>query len=60
MRPGARGSEPPLGQEETGRVWEPGDVIRNAAGSTHSFRAISDEPFVFVVAVHEGIRFTNR
>lgn len=47
------------GQEDTGRVWEPGDVIRNPAGSTHSFRAISDEPFVFVVAAHEGIRFTN-
>ncbi len=47
------------GQEDTGRVWEPGDVIRNPAGSSHAFRAISDEPFVFVVVVHEGIRFTR-
>jgi quercetin dioxygenase-like cupin family protein len=47
------------GEEDTGRVWEPGDVIRNPAGSSHSFRAISEEPFLFVVVVHEGIRFAR-
>lgn len=46
-------------REDTGRLWEPGDLVHNPAGSRHSFRVLSPEPFLFFVVVHEGIDFEN-
>jgi len=46
-------------EEETGVVWEPGDIVHNAAGSTHAFRAIGDEPFVFAVVLADGIEIVE-
>ena len=47
------------GLEDTGRHWEPGDLIRNPAGSAHSFRSVGEEPFVFAIVLHAGIRFSD-
>jgi quercetin dioxygenase-like cupin family protein len=46
-------------EEDTGRVWEPGDLVCNPAGSVHSFRASGPEPFAFVVVLHEGLEFVR-
>ncbi len=42
-------------QEDSGRFWEPGDILHEPPGSVHGFRALGDEPFVFAVVLHEGI-----
>lgn len=47
------------GLEDTGRHWQPGDLIRNPAGSAHSLRSVGEEPFVFAIVLHAGIRFSD-
>jgi quercetin dioxygenase-like cupin family protein len=47
------------GLEDSGRRWQPGDLIRNPAGSAHSFRSVGEEPFVFAIVLREGIRFSD-
>ncbi len=42
-------------REDSGRVWAPGDVVRNAAGSEHRFQALGPEPFVFIAVLYGGI-----
>ena len=42
-------------QEDSGRFWEPGDILYKPPGSVHGFCALGDEPFVFAVVLHEGI-----
>ncbi len=46
-------------EEDSGRVWRPGDLVRNPAGSVHAFRALGPEPFVFAVVLHDGIDFED-
>ena len=48
-----------LAQEDTGRLWRPGDLVHSSAGTSHSYRSIGDEPFVFAVVLYGGIRFTS-
>jgi quercetin dioxygenase-like cupin family protein len=48
-----------LGEEDTGRLWRPGDLVQSSAGSSHAYRSIGDEPFVFAVVLYGGIRFTS-
>jgi quercetin dioxygenase-like cupin family protein len=43
--------------EGSGAVFEPGDVVVRAPNSVHDFRAIGEEPFVFVVVLGDGIEF---
>ena len=42
-------------REDGGRLWNPGDLVRNTRGSEHSFEVIGDEPFVFVVVLDDWI-----
>jgi putative transcriptional regulator len=42
-------------EDETGAVWEPGDLVHRAADSVHAFRVLGDEPFVFAIVLHDGI-----
>lgn len=44
-------------EEDSGSVWLPGDLVHRPAGSAHGFRTLGDEPFVFAVAVHDGIEY---
>ncbi len=41
-------------QEDSGKIWVPGDLVYKAAGSTHAFRLIGDEALIFAVVLHEG------
>lgn len=43
-------------EEGTGRVWKPGDLVHSEAGSTHEFRSVGREPFVFVVVLEAPIK----
>jgi quercetin dioxygenase-like cupin family protein len=38
-------------EEGSGRVWAPGDLVCNPAGTAHAFRALGDEPLVFGAVV---------
>lgn len=46
-------------KEDSGRVWGPGDLVHNPAGSAHSFRALGPGPFVFAAELHEGLEFES-
>lgn len=41
-------------QEDSGKIWVPGDLVYKSAGSTHAFRLIGDEALIFAVVLHEG------
>ncbi len=43
--------------EDGGSTWAPGDLVVREPGSVHRFRAIGDEPFVFVTVLGNGIEF---
>lgn len=53
-------------EKGTGRVWKPGDLVHGEAGSSHEFRSVGREPFVFVVVleapikVHKGSYIRNQ
>ena len=42
-------------EEDSGAVWRPGDLVHQPAGSTHAFRVVGNEPFVFAVVLYEGL-----
>ena len=42
-------------REDSGRLFQPGDLIHKAPGSVHSFRILGEQPFVFAVVVFEGV-----
>lgn len=46
-------------REDTGRLWEPGDLIYNAGGSGHAFEVLGSEPFVFVTVLADWIEFEH-
>lgn len=47
-------------REDSGAVWNTGDVVHRKAGSVHSFRVIGDEPLVFAVVLHGGIEIQHK
>jgi putative transcriptional regulator len=42
-------------EEETGRVWLPGDLVHGAAGTAHAYRVEGDAPFVFAIVLRNGL-----
>jgi quercetin dioxygenase-like cupin family protein len=42
-------------QEEGGERWEAGDIVMRPPASTHGFRALGAEPFLFAVVLMGGI-----
>lgn len=41
-------------EEDTGVIFEPGDLVLRNERTAHSFRALGPEPFVFAVVLHGG------
>ena len=46
-------------EEDTGVIWEPGDLIHTGADKAHTFRALGEEPFVFAVVLEAPIALTS-
>ncbi|MEN8184200.1 MAG: cupin domain-containing protein, partial [Myxococcota bacterium] len=46
-------------EEDGGRLWAAGDLVHRPAGSSHSFHTLGQVPFVFAVAVHDGIEYES-
>ncbi|MDJ0786727.1 MAG: cupin domain-containing protein [Myxococcota bacterium] len=43
-------------EQDDGAVQLPGDYVAYEAGSSHSYRSVGDEPLVYAVVLHDGIR----
>ena len=39
-------------EEDSGLVFEPGDLVRRESGTSHSLRSIGDEPYIYAVVLH--------
>ncbi len=46
-------------QEDSGKVWAPGDLVYRAPDSAHSFRVIGDEPFIYAVVLQDGFEWSE-